>query len=180
MCQGAPATCRASITSAGGSVATCGLVGSASCLAHSSGWKKGLSAQHPHISLLYSSSAHTLLNIILLKIMPDALAVPPPPSCVYNIPLALDHTLLHTRGPLPHFAKNRNANLLADCQHSIFGPMPPQQFIDHFLPPPIADDRADMLESLDAFKSVPPRGGEASEIYGPLVSTLSCPSILRF
>ena len=122
---------------------------------------------------LYSTS-------ILLRTMPDSLPIPPPPSCVYNIPLALDHTLLHTRGPLPHFAKNRNANLLADCQHSIFGPMPPQQFIDHFLPPPIADDRADMLESLDAFKSVPPRGGEASEIYGPLVSTLSCPSILRF
>ena len=138
---------------------------------YSSGWRKRLPAQLPHIP--------PLLNI-LLKTMPDTFASPPAPSCVYNMPLALDHTLLHTRGPLPHFAKNRNANLLADCQHSIFGPMPPQQFIDHFLPPPIADDRADMLESLDAFKSVPPRGGEASEIYGPLVSTLSCPSILRF
>ena len=30
--------------------------------------------------------------------------------------------------------------------------MQPQQFIDDFLPPPIADDRADMLESLDAFR----------------------------
>lgn len=102
--------------------------------------------------------------------MPDAELIPEAPSCVYNIPLALDHTLLQTRGPDPHFAKSRNTNLLADCKRSIAGPMPVQQFIDHFLPLPSKDDRTDMLESFDAFKSVPRSGVEASEIYEPMVS----------
>ena len=97
-------------------------------------------------------------------------------SCVYNIPLALDHTLLHTHGPVPHFAKNRNAHLIANCKQFIVGPMPAQQFIDYFLPPPLADDRSDMLASLDAFKSVPLRGIDASDIYNPLASSFFYPS----
>ena len=106
--------------------------------------------------------------------MCDATVIPPALSCAYNIPLALDHTLLETRGPEPHFAKNRNANLLGDCKASIFGPMPVQKFMDHFLPLAAAGEKSDMLESLDAFNSVPLRGAEASDIYMPLVS----PSLL--
>ncbi|KAI1788469.1 hypothetical protein LXA43DRAFT_894557 [Ganoderma leucocontextum] len=108
--------------------------------------------------------------------MADAATIPQAHSCAYNIPLALDHTLLQTRGPEPHFAKNRNTNLFADCKNSILGPMPVQQFIDHFLPPPAADDKSDMLETLDAFKSVPLRGVEASDIYKPLVTALNARS----
>ncbi|PIL30491.1 hypothetical protein GSI_07191 [Ganoderma sinense ZZ0214-1] len=104
--------------------------------------------------------------------MNDAVTTPAPP-CVYNIPLALDHTLLQTQGPQPHFAKNRNTNLFADCHRSILGPMPVQEFVDHFLPPLAADDKSDMLETLDAFKSVPLSAVEAPDIYKPLVTALN-------
>ncbi|PIL30475.1 hypothetical protein GSI_07174 [Ganoderma sinense ZZ0214-1] len=105
--------------------------------------------------------------------MADVIPIPEARSCVYNIPLALDHTLLQTRGPEPHFAKSRNANLLADCKRAIAGPMPFQQFMDHFLPQPSKDDRTNLLESFDAFKSVPPSAIDAAEIYEPLVAALN-------
>ncbi len=119
--------------------------------------------------------------LIMADIVPRAVPKAPP-FCVYNIPLALDHTHIHTHGLEPHFAKNRNANLLADCKRSIAGPMPVQQFMDHFLPLPSNDNRTNMLDSLDAFKSVPRCGVEASKIYEPLVSCLlycSCPISLN-
>ena len=58
--------------------------------------------------------------------------------------------------------------MLADCQRSIVGAMPAQEFIDYFLPLATEDDRTPAPRL--TFESVPARGSEAADIYQPLVS----------
>ena len=92
------------------------------------------------------------------------------PACVYDVPMALDSTFSHTRGLDPSSAMSRNDQHLTDCVDHLLGPMPPQQFIDYFLPWDVPGGRKGRLQSRNAFKDVPLSWDTVDDMYVQLVS----------
>ena len=140
------------------------------------GIKHQLSSQPPDHLLLYYTVLPTTfdaelpsaIDVLEIIFMSPTGSSSTSQHAVYNIPLALDNSSLRTLGPDPEYARSRNASLLADCQRSIVGAMPVQEFIDYFLPVATEDDRTPAPRL--TFESVPARGSEAADIYQPLVS----------
>ena len=139
------------------------------------GTKPQLSSQPPDHLLLYYTVLATFdaelpgaVHVLEIIFMSPTGSSSTTQHAVYNIPLALDNSSLRTLGPDPDYARSRNASLLADCQRSIVGAMPVQEFIDYFLPLATEDDRIPAPRL--TFESVPARGSEAADIYQPLVS----------
>ncbi len=87
--------------------------------------------------------------------------------------MALDPMLLHTNGLDPSFAKSRNSNHVAQLASCTLGPMPPQQFLDYFLPQEAPYDETHRLSSRYAFNSIPSSANDPVDIYIPLVSVLT-------
>lgn len=90
-------------------------------------------------------------------------------DCVYNAPMALDETRLHTRGLDPSEGYSRNRRYIQDARDCTVGPMPVQAFIDAFLPPIPAGREKEVLSSTGAFKRVPPSGAKPADFFTPLV-----------
>lgn len=95
------------------------------------------------------------------------------PACVYDVPMALNSTLSRTRGMDPRFATARNQQHLQDCAEHLLGPMPPQQFLDCFLPWDARRTRKGKSPSKGAFNSVPSSWETVDETLEYLVSLLS-------
>ncbi|KAI1793362.1 hypothetical protein LXA43DRAFT_885991 [Ganoderma leucocontextum] len=95
-------------------------------------------------------------------------------SCVYNVPMALDYALEHTRGLEPQHAKSRNLHMVERSRSFIIGPMPVQDFLSQFLP---LDRLIDMDPLLawhkNAFRDVPERAATVAEIQEPLLKALN-------
>ncbi|KAI8978318.1 hypothetical protein BD414DRAFT_445578, partial [Trametes punicea] len=96
----------------------------------------------------------------------------PSPSCVYNVPMALDLDLTRTAGLEPLLAMARNKEHIQEARQFTLGPMPVSTFIDSFLPTP-SDKRVDQLSPKDAFHAVPERAEDVARIFEPLASALS-------
>nr|VWO95587.1 Uncharacterized protein [Ganoderma boninense] len=95
------------------------------------------------------------------------------PACVYDVPLALDNTFSHTRGLDPRSAAARNDLHLHDCIDHLLGPMPPQQFLDFFLPWDVPSGRKGRLQSRNAFKDVPLSWNTVDDMYAQLLPALN-------
>ena len=95
----------------------------------------------------------------------------PPPlnSCVYNVPMALNHSLEYTRGLEPHHAKSRNRHHVDSSKSFVLGSMPARLFLQEFLPLDRAIDRKLLVTAKRAFDAVPQRATTAAEILKPLV-----------
>ena len=104
-------------------------------------------------------------------LVPQMSRSPPPliSTCIYNVPMALDHSLAHTCGLEPHHAKSRNLHMVDNSKSFILGPMPPRLFMQDFLPLDRAIDSKVLLTARKAFDSVPERAHVVTEILEPLV-----------
>ena len=90
------------------------------------------------------------------------------PSCVYNVPMALDPKTSRTEGLEPVLAMARNNTHIKEAQKSTIGPMPVATFMETFLST-TSEDRRDMLSSRNAFSAVPKYAKRPTEVYEPLV-----------
>ncbi|KAJ3003616.1 hypothetical protein NUW54_g5207 [Trametes sanguinea] len=90
------------------------------------------------------------------------------PSCVYNVPMALDLDLSRTAGLDPLFAFARNQGHIYDIQRCTVGPMPLPHFIETFLPH-TATNRSAYLSHRKAFNGVPSHADSVSDVYEPLL-----------
>ncbi|KAI0712053.1 hypothetical protein C8Q76DRAFT_476440 [Earliella scabrosa] len=103
-----------------------------------------------------------------------SLSSPPSSSqCVYDVPMALDRLLTHTRGLEPECAKANNIRVVREARNYTLGPMPVRDFINNFLDPPSSGSTKNMRSSRHAFHSVPSCAATSAEIYGPLVVALN-------
>lgn len=89
-------------------------------------------------------------------------------QAVYNSPIAVDHRSLQERGFQPRNVFGRYEHHVPESQHYIVGPMPPQQFLDEFLPD-TSTDRGGMRSSKHAFRGVPTHATTHTEVCVPLV-----------
>lgn len=92
-------------------------------------------------------------------------------TSVLNTPLALHENATQTDGFEPKDSKSRYRRFAADMKKNVLGPMPPQDFMDNFMPDRKGSDRSGRLSSKGAFKKVPERAEHESLIYDPLVSS---------
>ena len=90
---------------------------------------------------------------------------------MYDVPMALDSTFSHTRGLDPSSALTRNNQHLHDCIDHLLGAMPPQQFLNFFLPWGASGGRKRRLQSRNAFKDVPSSWTRIVDMHSQLVST---------
>ncbi|RDX44317.1 hypothetical protein OH76DRAFT_1409174 [Lentinus brumalis] len=91
---------------------------------------------------------------------------------VYDAPLAIDPTSSRTRGLNPDRAKGRNKQHIHDARRFTVGPMPPQAFLDCFLPQINATEDKRKLSHKYAFNSVPLRAASASDLCILLVAAI--------
>ena len=100
-----------------------------------------------------------------------------PPSdieqVVYDSPLAVDPETLRLRGFQTAEIFRRYGQYVPDLREHIVGPMPPDQFLDQFLPASSEVDSGGRLSSRYAFHKVPPSANTPAEIYHPLVRMVS-------
>ncbi|KAJ2981455.1 hypothetical protein NUW54_g10874 [Trametes sanguinea] len=91
-------------------------------------------------------------------------------DCVYDVPMALDSHLLRPRGLEPDDASLRMRGHLHETANYVVGPMPVQDFIDDFTPPPPLSlaKRKRILSSRAAFTGVPSSCATAAEIFEPM------------
>ena len=89
--------------------------------------------------------------------------------CVYNVPMALNDSLEHTRGLEPHHAKSRNLHYVDSSKSFILGPMPTGLFLKKFLPLDGAMNTKPLATVEKAFDAVPQRAATVAEILEPLV-----------
>ncbi|KAJ2986495.1 hypothetical protein NUW54_g9745 [Trametes sanguinea] len=96
-------------------------------------------------------------------------------DCVYDVPMALDSHLLRTRGLEPDDASLRMRGHLHETANYVVGPMPVQNFIDDFTPPPPLSlaKRKRILSSRAAFTGVPSSCATAAEIFEPMIAALN-------
>ncbi|KAM5531249.1 hypothetical protein V8D89_015086 [Ganoderma adspersum] len=94
-------------------------------------------------------------------------------SCVYNVPMALDHNLEHTRGLDPHHAKSRNLHMVDSSKTYTVGPMPVQEFLEDFLPLARPVDNGPLLSHKRAFNTLPERAETVHEVHDPLLNALN-------
>ncbi|KAI0688873.1 hypothetical protein C8Q76DRAFT_685963 [Earliella scabrosa] len=87
---------------------------------------------------------------------------------VYDSPLAVDHHTLQPRGFAPSGMCRRYKHYVLQSRDYILGPMPPDQFLDEFLPVSSLEDRREMTSSRYAFRSVPRTAATPAEIHEPL------------
>ena len=92
----------------------------------------------------------------------------PVPSCVYNVPMALDPKTSRTEGLEPVLAMARNNTHIKEAQKTTIGPMPVATFMETFLST-TSEDRRDILSSRNAFSAVPKYAKRPAEVYEPLV-----------
>lgn len=95
--------------------------------------------------------------------------LPHPLSPVYNVPMALDQSLMHSRGWEPERARVKNKRMVEEAKKYMVGPMPPQEFIDHFLDISLSSTIKPIVPTKRAFQTVPSRAATPAEIYEPLV-----------
>ena len=103
--------------------------------------------------------------------LPD-MSRPLPPSasrCVYDVPMALNQSLTHTRGLEPECAKSNNKRVVREARKYTSGPMPVRDFINNFLDSPDSGTLKSMRSSRGAFRSIPSCAATSAEIYDPLV-----------
>ena len=93
----------------------------------------------------------------------------PPRECIYDVPMALDHTLVNITDLNPKGADARNNRIVGDSRNWTVGPMPVHEFMKYFVGSHRPISTEGMLSHTDAFKSVPQRAVTAAEIYQPLV-----------
>ncbi|OSD02505.1 hypothetical protein PYCCODRAFT_408431 [Trametes coccinea BRFM310] len=94
-------------------------------------------------------------------------------DCVYDVPMALDPKLLHTRGLDPDGASLRMRGHLQDTVNYIVGPMLVQDFIDSFMPSLPLEERKKIMSSRAAFTGVPSSCATAAEIFEPMIAALN-------
>ncbi|KAI9060872.1 hypothetical protein FKP32DRAFT_1594973 [Trametes sanguinea] len=92
---------------------------------------------------------------------------------VYDVPMALDTNLLHTRGLGPDGATLRMRRHVREIGNYIVGPMPVEEFIDDFMPPLSPEEKKRILSSRAAFKDVPSGCATAAEIFEPMIAALN-------
>ena len=88
---------------------------------------------------------------------------------VYDSPLAVDHHTLQPRGFAPGEMCRRYKQYGLQSRDYMLGPMPPDQFLDEFLPVSSSEDTREMTSSRYAFRSVPRTAATPAEIHEPLV-----------
>ena len=91
----------------------------------------------------------------------------------YNVPMALDQSLIHTRGLEPERAKLRNTKMIEEAKNCTLGPIPVRHFVEEFLYAP-SHDRKGMSSPRNAFRSVPSRAINEKDICEPLVRFRLC------
>ena len=96
---------------------------------------------------------------------------PPELRPPYNVPMALEESLTHTRGLEPELARSRNRKAVEDSKTYTLGPMPVGDFMGDFLKVPHPCDETDLLLHRHAFSRVPTHARTVEELCTYLVSS---------
>ena len=103
---------------------------------------------------------------------------PPELRPPYNVPMALEESLTHTRGLEPELARSRNRKAVEDSKTYTLGSMPVGDFMGDFLKVPRPYDIVDLLSSRQAFSRVPIRSTTVEDLCAHLVSSGALLSML--
>ena len=97
--------------------------------------------------------------------------------CPQNPPIthSTPHIHQHNAGGLSGVADEQSLRFARDIQWKVVGPMPPDTFLDEFLP---CSSKVPRFKSV-TFSAVPDDPTKESTIYGPLVSSGVLPSLLH-
>ncbi|KAI0712055.1 hypothetical protein C8Q76DRAFT_597981, partial [Earliella scabrosa] len=94
-------------------------------------------------------------------------------QCVYDVPMALDVLLIHTRDLESLYSRSSTIRVAKEVRNYTLGPMPVQDFINNFLDAPDPTSYNMMRSIRQAFQSVPAHTMSSAEIVEPMIAALN-------